>query len=131
MLVTLILAVLTGLQSPDPSKTDSWKANVNYMPVVPKGGPPLIIQGVVTLGHPDYKLELEIAKSQSDDPKQLILDLKITELPGKHRQVITKFDVQFEASPSPKTGPPGRKYTTILIRYPNNKTINIKVQTLH
>jgi hypothetical protein len=104
-----------------PVTVDShdWHAWLNRMP---PGPPSFHVTGVVVLPTPGFEVRLEPASPQGINPADLILDLKVTPLPGIWPQRVTSMSVRYDQSPSSVA------YHSALIREPDGDTIQIPVE---
>jgi hypothetical protein len=109
----------------DPPVVDTadWYAWLDRMPVGPGA---FHVTGVVYLPSPGYEAMLVRAVPQGINPRELILDLKLTERPGIWPQVITptsvRLDEELPAAPV--------EYTGVLIREPDGDAVHLGVETV-
>ena len=102
--------------------TTDWYAWTNRMP----GGPGSFhVSGVVHLPTPGYAAHLERATPQGINPRELILDLKVTPRPGIWPQVITPASLRLDEET------PAVDYTGVLIREPDGDAVHLDVETVH
>jgi hypothetical protein len=104
-----------------PVTVDShdWYAWIDRMP---PGPPSFHVTGVVVLPTPGFEVRLVAASPQGINPTDLILDLKVTPLPGIWPQLVTSMSVRYDQSPA------GVAYHSVLIREPDGDTIQIPVE---
>ncbi|MCC6552120.1 MAG: hypothetical protein IT372_03735 [Polyangiaceae bacterium] len=100
-----------------PIDTSDWYAWVDLMPGSTQS---LHVKGVVTMGTPGYALRLAPAAPQGVNPRDLILDLHITALPGTWPQVVTAIPVSYERES-------GGGYASVLVRLPDGSGIPLEV----
>jgi hypothetical protein len=101
-----------------PIDTSDWYAWLNKMPPGPAS---FHVTGVVQLPTPGYEARLVPASPQGINPKELILDLKVTPLPGIWPQVFTPVSVRYDQSPA------GVDYTGVLVREPDGDAVHLDV----
>lgn len=106
-------------KDPLPLDTSEWFAWVSRMP---PGPPSFHVTGTVVLPSPGYEARLEYATPQGINPAELILDLRITKLPGVWPQVVTTATVRYDV-PSYQGA-----YQTVLVRMPNGEAIQLDVE---
>jgi hypothetical protein len=107
----------------DPVAVDTtdWYAWMNRMP----GGPGSFhVNGVVHLPTPGYEAHLERAAPQGINPRELILDVKVTPRPGVWPQVITPASLRFDEESA-------IDYDGVLIREPDGDAVHLDVETVH
>jgi hypothetical protein len=107
----------------DPVSVDTtdWYAWLNKMP----GGPVSFhVSGVVHLPTPGYEATLVPASPQGINPKELILDLKVTPRPGLWPQVITPVSLRHDEGTS------SIEYTGVLVREPDGDAVHLEVETV-
>jgi hypothetical protein len=107
----------------DPVTVDTtdWYAWTSRMPPGPAS---FHVAGVVHLPSPGYEARLERATPQGINPRELILDLKVTPRPGIWPQVITQASLRLdEESPS-------IEYDGVLIREPDGDSVHLDVETV-
>lgn len=68
-------------------------------------------------------MRLVSASPQGINPHQLILDLRVTELPGVWPQIVTSVSVRYDQSPS-------IDYDSVLIREPDGDTVVVDVDVV-
>ena len=100
--------------------TSDWYAWLDKMPIGPTS---LHVQGTVQLPTPGFEVRLVSASPQGINPRQLILDLLVTELPGVWPQIVTSVSVRYDQSQS-------IDYETVLIREPDGDTVLIDVDVV-
>ena len=106
----------------DPTAVDttSWYAWLSKMP---GALPSFHVSGVVNLPTPGYEARLVKAAPQGINPRELILDLQVTPLPGIWPQVVTPASVRYDE------GSPGVEYTGVLVREPDGDAVHLDVET--
>lgn len=102
-----------------PVQTSDWAAWVNRMPPGPAS---FHVTGLVVLPTPGYEVALVPASPQGINPADLILDLVITERPGVWPQVLTTVSARYDISNY------SGRYTSVLIRIPDDDAIQIPVE---
>jgi len=80
----------------------------------------LFVRGVVKTPTPGYKVSIEPTSPQGINPKILMLDVKLTKLPGIWPQVVTSMPVAYEQA--------NHDYTTVHINEPNGQSSIIPLQ---
>jgi hypothetical protein len=113
------IGVGPGKDKPAPLDTSDWYAWVNRMP---PGPATFHVQGVVTMGHPGYRVALAPAAPQGINPAELILDLRIEKRPGAWPRVVSRLPVSYEIQQY--TG----AYKTVLIRLPDGGAEQVQVE---
>jgi len=105
----------------DPAAVDTtgWYSWLNRMP---GALPSFHVSGVVHLPTPGYEARLVKAAPQGINPRELILDLKITPLPGTWPQVVTSTSVRYDE------GSPAIEYTGVLVREPDGDAVHLDVE---
>jgi len=83
---------LADADNPRPGLGQQWHALANLKPPAPFS---LFVHGKVTVPHPGHLAELRVAEPQGINPRILILDLVIENLPGNWPQVVTQIDAQY------------------------------------
>lgn len=100
--------------------TSDWYAWLDKMPPGPAS---LHVQGTVQLPTPGFEVRLVPASPQGINPRQLILDLLVTELPGVWPQIVTSVSVRYDQKPA-------IDYDTVFIREPDGDTVLIDVDVV-
>jgi len=105
----------------DPAAVDTtgWYAWLSKMP---GALPSFHVSGVAHLPTPGYEAHLVKATPQGINPRELILDLQITPLPGIWPQVVTPASVRYDE------GSPGVEYTGVLVREPDGDAVHLDVE---
>lgn len=106
-------------QEPPTVDTTDWYA---WLSKLPGALPSFHVSGVVHLPTPGYEACLVRAAPQGFNPRELILDLQITALPGVWPQVITSATVRYD---EPR---PGVEYRGVLIRHPAGDAVHLDVE---
>ncbi len=70
-----------------------WTAVHDHQPIGPLT---LYVTGVCEMPTPGYTCELTVHEPQGINPKDLLLDLEMTEPSGEQPDVVTPCDVRFE-----------------------------------
>lgn len=107
---------------PKPVYTSDWYAWLNRMPPGPAS---FHVTGTVQVPHPGFEARLVAAAPQGIHPKELILDLVLTERPGFWPQVVTSLNVRYDEAPA------GVEYTGVLIRKPGNDAVHLDVEQVY
>jgi hypothetical protein len=125
--VSLLFVQQPAPTPPGPPKIDTWSAWVNLMPVVPKGGPFLIVRGEVEAPE-GYTAVLEVVNPQGfkkkTSPKILLLNLKFVKLPKDIERKGPRADVMFRHTYS-------REWESVQIFYPNRKSVTLPIGKVH
>lgn len=108
-------------KNPTTVDTTNWYAWVSQMP---GARPSFHVSGVVHLPTPGYEAHLVRATPQGINPKELILDLKVTPRQGIWPQVITPASIRFDEDQ------PGVDYEGVLIREPDGDAVHIEVDVV-
>ena len=106
-------------QSSLPLDTEDFYAWVNRMP---PGPPSFHVTGTVVLPTPGYDVKLVPATPQGINPRDFIMDLQITERPGKWPQVVTPMTVRYDVQDYKG------QYASVLVRLPNGEAIQLEVE---
>lgn len=101
-----------------PLDSMDWYAWWNRMPPGPAS---FHVTGTVVMPTPGYDVRLEPASPQGINPKDLILDLKISARPGMWPQVVTNMSVRYDQEPFKG------QYESVLIRLPSGEGIQLEV----
>jgi hypothetical protein len=80
------------------------------------------VTGTVVLPTPGYDVQLVPASPQGINPRDFIMDLKITARPGVWPQVVTSMSVRYDV---PKYQ---GQYESVLVRLPNGEAIQLEVE---
>lgn len=104
---------------PGPIETSDWHAWMNRMPPGPAS---LHVTGTVCMPTPGYTVELQRAAPQGSNPRDLILDLKVTKNSGVSPQVETRVEVKYLESDAKVN------FDSVLVRLPDDKKIQVKVE---
>lgn len=105
-----------------PIDTSEWYAWLSLMPPGPMS---FHVSGVVTVGNPGYEVSLVPAEPQGINPKEIILDLVLTQKPGNWPQVVRQMPVGFHM-PSPTIA-----YESVLVRLADGSGIPIPVEKVY
>jgi hypothetical protein len=105
-------------KEPTTVDTTGWYAWMGRMPAGPAS---FHVTGVVHLPSPGYQARLVRAAPQGINPRELILDLQVTPLPGFWPQVITPASVRFDEDAA------GIDYTGVLVREPDGDAVHLEV----
>jgi hypothetical protein len=107
----------------DPVTVDTtdWYAWTNQMPGAAGS---FHVSGVVHLPSPGYAAELVRAVPQGINPRELILDVKVTPRPGIWPQVITPVSLRFDEEATTVA------YDGVLIREPDGDAVHLDVETV-
>lgn len=106
----------------DPVTVDTtdWYAWTNQMPGAAGS---FHVSGVVYLPSPGYAAEIVRATPQGINPRELILDVKVTRRPGIWPQVITPVSLRFDEETT-------IAYDGVLIREPDGDAVHLDVETV-
>jgi hypothetical protein len=96
-----------------------WHAWINRMPPGPAS---FHVTGVAVLPTPGFEVSLVAASPQGINPADLILDLKVTPLPGAWPQHVTSMSARYDQSPASVA------YQSVLIREPDGETLQVPVE---
>jgi hypothetical protein len=106
-------------ESSQQATTSDWSAWINRMP---PGASSFHVQGTVSAPTPGYQAELRRAAPQGINPRDLILDLKLSEKPGVWPEVVTPIPVSY-VEPEYKGN-----FSSVLVRLPSREGIPLKVE---
>lgn len=106
-------------KEPPTVDTTGWYA---WLSKLPGALPSFHVSGVVHLPTPGYQACLVKAAPQGINPRELILDLQVTALPGIWPQVVTAASVRYD---EPR---PGVEYQGVLIREPDGDAVHVDVE---
>lgn len=100
--------------------TSDWYAWLNKMPPGPAS---FHVHGTVQLPTPGFEVRLVPASPQGINPRQLILDLLVTPLPGIWPHIVTSVSVRYDQ---------GRAidYETVLINEPDGDSVGVDVDVV-
>ncbi len=105
-----------------PIDSSQWSAWVDLQPPGPKS---LHVQGIVCAPTPGHQATLEVASPQGINPRELILDVRLTPLPGLWPQVVTPIPAVYE-DPKYKGD-----HETVLVRLPDGAAFQLEIQEIH
>lgn len=110
------------VEHPSPVSTSNWYAWVNRMP---PGPPRMHVQGTVALPSPGYDVALRKAAPQGINPRDLILDLVLTERPGVWPEVVTSVSARYDEDPYQNN------YDTVLVRLPGGEAVQLTLEDVY
>lgn len=105
--------------SPEPVETADWYAWINRMPPGPAS---FHLIGTVLVPNPGVTARLVKATPQGINPAELIMDLELTQRPGRWPQVVVPVSVRYDEEPL------GVAYTGVLVRIPGGDAVHIDVE---
>ncbi len=99
----------------DPIATSDWSTRTSASGT-------LLVSGTVTVPNPGYDVALRFASPQGINPRELILDLKLTRRDGIWPQVVTRVPVSYR-----QAGASGL-YDSVLIRLAGGGSVQLDVK---
>ena len=119
--ITASAAIPDPGNEPAPLDTSDWAAWVNQLAGAERS---LHVSGTVRLPSPGYTAELQLHSPQGINPRELVLDLRITKLPGVWPQHVFGVSVRYDVAPFQGD------YDGVTVRIPHDEDIHFEVDQI-